>query len=155
MLRVQTFKFTISVRAPLPAVANFYPDARALQRLTPPPASVQFRRVKPLGEGSIADFTLWFGLWPVRWVAVHSNVDSLHGFTDTQRIGPMQHWQHTHHFESVGKGTTRVTESVVYAYQPGWRGLLGPVLFNRLTLRLLFYYRGLVTRHALETMPSR
>lgn len=85
---VKTFQYAFAVRAALAAVAEFHHDARALQRLTPPPLFVQLHRVEPLAEGSLASFTLWFGPLPVRWMAVHSGVDFLHGFTDTQHSGP-------------------------------------------------------------------
>jgi hypothetical protein len=44
--------------------------------------------MEPLAEGSISDFTLWFGPLPIRWTARHSHIDPLHGFTDTQVRGP-------------------------------------------------------------------
>ena len=150
----RTFAFTFSVHAPLAAVAGFHPDRRALQRLTPLPTPVQFHRVEPLGEGSLADFTLWFGPWPMHWVAVHSQVDRLHGFTGTQQCGPRQFWQHTPRFDTLDPDTTRVMERVQYAYYPSWRGLLGRVLFHWLTLRRLFRYRCWVTRRALDTKPG-
>ena len=102
------------VRAPLAAVAAFHHDARVLPRLTPPPILVQLHRVDPLGEGSIADFTLWFGPLPVRWVALHSQVDPLRGFTDTQQSGPLKFWRHIHSFEAVDAATTRVSEHVEF-----------------------------------------
>ncbi len=65
----QSFDYQFTVPAPLAAVAAFHHDARILPRLTPPPMRVQLHRVDPLGEGALADFTLWFGPLPVRWVA--------------------------------------------------------------------------------------
>jgi ligand-binding SRPBCC domain-containing protein len=145
-----TFDYAFAVRASLAAVADFHHDTHALKRLTPPPLFVQLHRVEPLAEGSVADFTLWFGPLPVRWVAVHSNVDARRGFTDTQQAGPMKAWKHTHQFESVSADLTRVSEHIEYAHYSGWRGLFSRLLFNPLALRLLFFYRGLVTRFTLE-----
>jgi len=149
----QSFDFTFTVHAPLAAVAAFHHDTRALTRLTPPPIFVQLHRVEPLAEGSVADFTLWFSPWPIRWMAVHSGVDSLHGFTDAQRSGPMKFWRHTHHFDAVDAHATRVSEHIEYEHHSGWRGLFSSLLFNPLALRLLFLYRGLVTRLALQNKP--
>ena len=148
-----TFDDAFIVHAPLAAVAEFHHNARALKRLTPPPIFAQMHRVEPLAENSVAEFTLWFGPLPVRWTAVHSNIDSQHGFTDTQRSGPMRYWQHTHRFEAVDDGVTRVSEHIEYAHHFGWRGVFSRLLFNPLALRLLFYYRGLVTRWTLERQP--
>ena len=151
----RSFDFTFTVRAPVAAVADFHRDTRALKRLTPFPVFVQLHHVEPLAEGSLADFKLWFGFLPVHWVAVHSNVDPQQGFTDTQQSGPMRFWQHTHRFDSVDVNTTRVSEHIEYAHHSGWRGLVSRLLFNPLALRLLFFYRGLVTRFTLESSRLR
>lgn len=148
-----TFDYEFTVRASLAAVAEFHRDARALRRLTPPPIFVQMHRVEPLAENSAAEFTLWFGPLPVRWTAIHSDVDPQRGFTDTQQSGPMFFWQHTHRFEAVDDGATQVREHIEYAHHSGWRGVFSRLLFNPLALRALFVYRGLVTRWALERGP--
>lgn len=145
-----TFTYTFQVKAPLAAVAEFHRSATALKRLSPPPLFVQLHRVEAQAEGAIADFTLWFGPLPVRWVAVHSEVDALHGFTDTQQSGPLAAWRHTHRFDALDVQTTRVREHVVYEYPTGLRGLFARLLFNPLALKFLFWYRGFVTRQSLE-----
>ena len=142
------FDHNFTVNAPLAAVAAFHRDARVLPRLTPPPIRVQLHRVDPLGEGAIAAFTLWFGPLPVRWVAVHSQVDTLRGFTDTQRSGPLKFWRHTHAFAALDTSTTRVSEHVEYEHHAGWRGWLSRLLYNRPALEFLFAYRAWVTRRA-------
>jgi len=135
----------------LAAVAKFHQSAHLLKKLSPPPLLVQLHRVDALAENAIADFTLWFGPLPVRWVAVHSEVDALHGFTDTQQSGPLAAWRHTHRFTAIDANTTRVHEYIVYEYPVGWRGLLARLLFNPLALSFLFWYRGFITRRSLET----
>ncbi len=144
------FDYGFTVRAPLAAVAGFHRESQTLQQLTPLPLFVQLHRVEPLGEGSVADFTLWFGPLPMRWIAVHSEVDAQHGFIDTQRSGPLKFWQHRHHFEAVDAHTTRVSEHVEYAHYSDWRGLFSLILFNPVAMRLLFFYRSFVTRRTLE-----
>ena len=155
MMTSRSFDFTFTVGAPLAAVAAFHHDTRALTRLTPPPIFVQLHRTEPLAEGSVAEFTLWFGPLPVRWIAVHSAVDALHGFSDAQRSGPMKLWKHTHRFDATDANTTRVSEHIEYAHHSDWRGLFSRLLFNTVALRLLFFYRGLVTRFMLESSPRR
>lgn len=144
------FTYEFLVRAPQAAVAQFHHDASTLRRLSPPPLFVQLHRVDPLAEGAIADFTLWFGPLPVRWVAVHSQVSPSAGFTDTQQRGPLRVWRHTHRFEAVDAAVTRVIEQVEYDHHPGLAGLFSRVLFAPPGLRFLFWYRGWVTRRALE-----
>ncbi len=144
------FDYTFLVNAPLQAVADFHRDTRALKRLSPPPLFVQLHRAEPLSEGAVAEFTLWFGPVPMRWVAVHSDVSARHGFTDTQQRGPLKAWRHTHRFEAVDAHTTRVREHIEYEYPLGLRGLLARLLFSPLALTFLFAYRQWVTRRILE-----
>ena len=143
---VELFDFTFTVRAPLTAVADLHRDTRALTWLTPPPVRVRIRHVEPLAEGSIADFTLWFGFLPIHWTASHSNVHYEHGFTDTQVRGPMKRWVHTHTFTDEGGGLSRITEHIEYEHFPGARGLLSRLLFTPFGLWLTFCYRRYATR---------
>ncbi|MCS6908067.1 MAG: hypothetical protein RML93_09335 [Anaerolineales bacterium] len=138
------------VRAPLRDVAEFHRDTRALRRLTPPPLWVQFHHLEPLAENSIAEFSLWFGPFPVRWRALHTDVHPLHGFTDTQVQGPLRYWKHTHSFQAIDPQTTQITETIEYEYPEGWRGVIARLLYSPFTLRLLFLYRQWVTRLWLE-----
>lgn len=152
---MQQFEFTFTVRAPLRAVAEFHRDTRALKRLTPPPVLVQIRKVEPMAEDSISEFTLWFGPLPVRWTARHSGVDPARGFTDTQARGPMKHWAHTHRFTEESSSVTRITEHIEYEHFPGVRGLLSRLLFTPFGLWITFCYRCFATRRILEKPDTR
>jgi ligand-binding SRPBCC domain-containing protein len=143
------FNTSFTISAPLQAVAAFHRGTEALKQLTPPPVWASLKSIEPLAEGSRSAFTLWFGPFPVHWVAVHSRVDPLHGFTDTQESGPLAAWRHTHHFETTGQGT-RVSEHIEYAYPAGLRGLWARLLFNPLALRFMFAYRAWNTRRLVE-----
>ena len=139
------FDYKFTVDAPVTAVSNFHHDTRILKKLSPPPIFVQIHRFEPLREGSEAEFTLWFGPLPLRWLAVHSNV-STGGFTDTQAQGPLKHWQHTHRFTAVSAQQTEVHEHIEYSHKPGLAGILTRVLFNKPGLFALFTARKLLTR---------
>lgn len=146
----RTFDFSFSVKASLSNVAEFHRDTSALRRLTPPPVFVHIHSVEPLAEGSKANFTLWFGLLPVRWVAKHSDIDPLNGFTDTQISGPMKGWVHKHTFSEVSSSLTRITEHIEYEHHPGARGILSRLLFTQFGLYMTFCYRCFMTRRILE-----
>ncbi|MCB8981681.1 MAG: hypothetical protein H6657_30095 [Ardenticatenaceae bacterium] len=148
-----TFDYKFTVNAPQTAVANFHHDTRILKKLTPPPIFVQVHHFEPLGDGSEAEFTLWFGPLPVRWRAIHSDVSG-HGFTDTQASGPLRHWQHTHRFTAVSPHTTQVHEHVEYSHYSGRRGLLSRLLFNQPGLYLLFTARKWLTRYHIKKQPA-
>lgn len=139
-----------SVLAAPEAVAAFHHDTRALKRLTPPPVFVQIHRVEPLGEGSQSEFTMWFGPLPMRWLAIHSQVDINSGFTDTQARGPLKRWVHRHHWQADGKGCTIMEERVEYEHKPGMRGLLTRLLFAPPLLVVMFRYRRFIIRRSLK-----
>ncbi|HZU87028.1 MAG TPA: hypothetical protein VFF78_06065 [Anaerolineaceae bacterium] len=146
------FERSFVVQAPLQVVADFHRSPLALKRLSPPGVFVQFHQVEPLGEGSIAEFSMWMGPFPVRWRARHENVDALRGFSDIQENGPLLSWRHMHHFEIMDDNTfptkvaSRVTDRVVFEYRRGMRWLWTRVLFSHLGLRILFAYRAWATR---------
>jgi ligand-binding SRPBCC domain-containing protein len=142
-----THRFTIA--APLERVAKFHHSTAALKQLTPPPIYVQLIDIEPLGEGSRSEFTLWFGPLPIRWVAIHSEVDPRHGFVDTQTSGPYKFWRHRHTFRATTPQTTEIIDEVqaAPAEQLFW-GLVSRTMW--LTLPLLFAYRAYATRKAVE-----
>jgi len=148
------FEFKFNVAAPVTAVSNFHHDTRILKKLSPPPIFVQIHRFEPLGEGSEAEFTLWFGPLPLHWLAVHSNV-SPNGFTDTQARGPLKYWQHTHRFTAVSPHTTQVHEHIEYSHKPGLAGLLTRLLFNKVGLFALFAARKWLTRWYVHQQQSK
>ena len=140
-----TFDYEFTVDAPLAAVAAFHKDTRTLKALTPPPIVAQIHYYEPLGEGSIASFTLWFGPLPIHWKAVHSDVGE-NGFTDTQARGPLKSWVHTHRFIPLSDDVTLVSEHIEYEYDSGARGLLNRLMYSKASLYLFFTARKLITR---------
>lgn len=144
-----TFDYSFTVNASLTAVRNFHRDTRILKKLTPPPIFAQIHYFEPLAEGSRAEFTLWFGPWPVRWTAVHHYVGP-QGFTDRQEKGPLKFWEHTHRFTGVNVHTTLVSEHIEYEHFSGWRGWLSRLLFAKPGLIFLFTARKRLTRYHLR-----
>ena len=148
-MNMRKFEHQFEVAAPINRVVEFHWDARALRRLTPPPVFVQYHMVQPLKEGSVADFTMWLGPIPVRWIAVHRDVDLEKGFTDSMMKGPFEAWVHQHRFEALGPHRTRIIDSVqaMPGAHPFW-GLISKLMWNN--LRILFAYRGWRTRRILQ-----
>ncbi len=143
-----TFDYKFTVDAPITAVSDFHHDTSVFKTLTPPPIFAQIHHFDPLGDGSIAEFTLWFGPVPVRWKAIHANV-SKNGFTDTQVSGPLKSWHHTHTFTAVSKTVTEIHEHIEYEYQSGWQGLVNRIFFSKPGLLGLFTARKMITRRQL------
>lgn len=146
-MRMYTHRFTVD--AALEQVAEFHHDTSALKQLTPPPVFVQLHDIEPLSEGSRSEFTMWLGPLPIRWVAIHSDVDPSHGFVDTQASGPYQYWRHRHTFQSLDQHTTEIIDEVqaTPSRHPFW-GLVSRMMWW--SLPLLFSYRAYATRKAVE-----
>ena len=143
---MKTFTNTFRVKASIQAVANFHSSTNALKKLTPFPVVVQIHHLEPLGEGSMAEFTMWFGPFPVRWVAQHVQVDPLQGFTDVQVAGPMLLWEHTHSFRSISDQETEIRDFIEYEHRPGIKNIWTRLLYAPIMLRLLFLFRMWITQ---------
>ena len=143
------FDFQFKVEAPLEAVSAFHFEPGILKTLTPPPVLMQVHRFDPLGENSIAEFTLWMGPLPIYWKAEHSDVTSA-GFCDTQVEGPMKSWKHRHSFSAIDANSTQVHEHIEFEHFPGLRGLRSRLLFHRPALWTLFSMRKRITRRCLS-----
>lgn len=144
-----TFTQVFTVDAPLSAVAEFHKDSSALKALTPPPIIPQLRRMDPLGERSITAFTLWMGPLPVNWVAKHSDVDPMAGFTDEQIEGPFNRWVHRHGFEAIDESTSRVTDRIEVELGTHWFwGLISRMMW--LGVPMMFFYRKLQTQRIVQ-----
>lgn len=148
---MQYFLHEFQVNAPIERVANFHSDTSTLKLLTPPPLFVRFNNLQPLSEGSVADFTMWLGPLPINWVAVHSDVNPIEGFTDSLVKGPFETWIHRHTFRRLDHDMCEVKDEI--QAEPGngiFRGLLSRLMwFN---LPLLFAYREWQTRRAVEKL---
>ncbi len=142
------FHAEMVVHAPADAVAAFHASTKALRWLTPPPVWVQFHHLDPLGEGAVAEFTMWFLFFPIRWRAVHHQVSNT-GFVDEQEAGPLKFWQHVHRFETISDQQTKISDTVSFSHHAGSRGVLSRLFFNRFSLQFLFKYRHWVTRRRL------
>jgi len=146
---MKRYQHITEVAAPLQDVIDFFRNPCALKALTPFPIIVQFHMVQPMQEGSVVDFSLWFGVIPVRWVAVHHDIEPQIGFTDSMMRGPFEAWVHQHRFEKVNATRTRILDTV--DAQPGSHPFWGAISkFMWWNLPTLFAYRGWRTRHALE-----
>lgn len=144
------FEKSSLMKTDIARMTAFHQDVTVFRKLTPPPVFVQIHEDNraSLTEGDLT-FTLWVGLIPIRWHAQHQPGPTEHSFADVMLSGPMQYWRHEHIFEAVAGGV-RLTDRVTYTHKPGWRGLTSRLLFGSVPLRLLFFYRHLRTRMAVE-----
>jgi ligand-binding SRPBCC domain-containing protein len=146
----RVFEHRSVVKTTMEDMLAFHADAKALGILTPPPIFVQLHRDTrtSLTVGEL-DFTLWMGFIPVRWLARHEPGPTETSFADRMIEGPMKSWLHQHIFRAV-EGGVELVDRVTLSHQKGWRGLLSRLMFDGLPLRILFWYRHLRTRLAVE-----
>jgi hypothetical protein len=144
-------KFThrFRVKAPQNKVATFHQLSASMGAITPPPIRVQLRKApQNLSLGGEMDFTLWFGPFPIHWLASIQDV-SESGFIDQQLRGPFAKWVHQHSFMPVSDDRTEVIDQITLRLKP--HPIWGPVgLFFWLGLPVLFAYRSWKTRRMLE-----
>ncbi len=87
------------------AVFRFHESPDALTNLIPP-----WERMKvveypgSLRPGSRVVLRGRFGLFPIQWIAVHTEYDPPHLFADRQESGPFASWYHRHCFLDDGQG---------------------------------------------------
>ena len=143
------YEHRFEVRAPLSIVAAFHREAHSLALITPPPIVVRINAAPDeLRQDSDVDFTMWFGPFPVRWMA---GIEDLHdgGFVDRQIAGPFASWSHRHEFVSLDERRTEVVDRVDARLRPHL--LWGPVgLGMWISLPLLFAFRQWNTKRLLE-----
>ncbi len=128
----------------------FHQDPKALGKLSPPPIFMQVHRDDrtSINAGEI-EFTLWFAVFPIRWIARHEPGPTEHSFADLMIKGPMAYWRHEHIFEPTADGVALI-DRVTIAHQSGFKGLLTRLMFDGIPLRILFFYRHFRTRQAVR-----
>ena len=138
------------IRTTLDDMIAFHNDPAALAKLSPPPIFMQMHEDNrtSLSEGDLK-FTLWLGPIPIKWHAQHEPGPTPHSFADRQLSGPMAHWRHEHIFTETAEGI-QLTDRVTIAHRKGIQDLLTRFMFDGIPLRILFFYRHLRTRMALE-----
>jgi hypothetical protein len=130
---------------PLPRseVFPFFEDPSNLEALTPPWLSFRILTPAPLprGEGAVYEYQLKVRGLPLRWRTLIEAFEPGRRFVDRQIAGPYALWHHTHRFEDLPGGGTRLVDRV--RYRVGW-GLLGRIahaLWIRRDLERVFAYR--------------
>jgi len=137
------------VRASVTKVVRFHAQSDSLLSITPPLVKMQIHRAPELlSEGNEIDFTLWFGPFPVRWVA-RIDQQSASEFTDRQLSGPYRDWTHRHTFLSLDNHHTEVRDEIeLLMKKHPWWFLVGTVMWA--SLPILFTYRARQTKIILE-----
>lgn len=144
------FKYSSLINASVETVWKFHERKDILQVLTPPWQPVQIiRREGGLEVGAISEFSLLLGLFPIRWLARHSECKHYEVFVDEQISGPMDSWVHRHEF-TPERGQTRLTDYIEYRIPGGFTAELLMGWWVEARLQDMFRYRHQVTKQQCE-----
>ncbi|MES1164548.1 MAG: SRPBCC family protein [Verrucomicrobiota bacterium] len=131
------------IPAPRARVFPFFADARNLERITPDALKFRILTEGPIEmhAGAVIDYRLSLSGLPFRWRTLIEVWDPPHRFVDLQTKGPYALWRHTHSFEDLPDGTTRMRDRVEYALPFGPLGRLVRRLFVGRQLDTIFGHR--------------
>lgn len=142
-MKEEVFSSVQDFAAPRAEVFAFFADPANLEALTPPWLNFEVLTPRPLprGEGARFAYRLRVRGLPLRWETLIETYVPGERFVDRQVAGPYALWHHTHRFEDLPGGGTRMTDTV--RYRVGW-GLLGRLitaLLVRRDIATIFAYR--------------
>jgi len=140
------------INAPPDVVFRFHESPAALRNLIPPWEKMEVAEsAGSLRPGSKVVLRGRLGLFPIRWIAVHTEYDPPHLFADRQESGPFAWWYHRHRFLDDGQGGTILRDEVEYQAPLGRIGRwLGGWLIRR-KLDRMFAFRHETTRRLMES----
>lgn len=140
------FTATQEVRAPLEEVFAFFRDPANLQALTPPWLGFRILTPEPLpvGEGALYDYRISLHGLPLRWRTRIEAWEPPHRFVDIQLQGPYALWHHTHTFEALPGGGTRLGDRIRYRIGFGPFGTLAAPWVRRDIERIFAFRREVI-----------
>lgn len=124
-------------------VFPFFADPANLEALTPPWLKFEVLTPRPLpqGEGALFDYRIRVRGLPIRWRTLIEAFVPGQVFVDRQIAGPYALWHHTHRFEDLPDGGTRMIDRVRYRVGWGLLGRLATALLIRRDIERIFAYR--------------
>lgn len=142
-MREELFLAVQDLPAPRDQVFAFFSDPANLEALTPPWLAFEVLTPAPLprGEGAVFDYRIRVRGLPIRWRTLIESFVPGERFVDRQIAGPYTLWHHTHRFEDLPGGGTRMTDQVRYRLGWGPLGRLVAALWVRRDVERIFAYR--------------
>ncbi|HVP02909.1 MAG TPA: SRPBCC family protein [Solirubrobacteraceae bacterium] len=142
-MRIHTLRREQVVDGTPQEVFPFFADAHNLEAITPP--LLRFTIVTPppitMRAGTLIEYRLRVHGVPVRWRTQIQDWTPPERFVDVLLRGPYALWHHTHEFEAVAGGRTRMTDTVRYAVGLGPLGALAHRMFVARDVAAIFDHR--------------
>jgi len=142
-MREEVFVSHQDLPRPRAEVFAFFSDPANLERLTPSWLNFRILTPAPLprGEGAQFEYRLRVRGLPLRWRTLIEAWQENERFVDRQVLGPYALWHHTHLFEDLPDGGTRITDRVRYRAPFGLLGRLATALYLRRDIARIFAFR--------------
>lgn len=142
-MREELILVTQDLPRPRAEVFAFFANPANLQRLTPPWLNFQVLTPEPLprGENAVFEYRLTVRGLPIRWKTLIEAYEDGSRFVDRQIAGPYALWHHTHIFEDLPGGGTRITDRVRYRVGWGFLGRLATAFIVRKDIKQVFEFR--------------
>ncbi|NWJ42264.1 MAG: SRPBCC family protein [Geothrix sp.] len=155
-MREEVFIAVQDLPTPRREVFAFFSDPANLEALTPPWLNFEVLTPRPLpqGEGALFDYRIRVRGLPIRWRTLIETFIPGERFVDRQIAGPYAIWHHTHRFEDLPDGGTRMTDQVRYRVGWGFIGHLVTALWVRKDVAKIFAYRKQVLAERFKPAPA-
>jgi ligand-binding SRPBCC domain-containing protein len=155
-VREEVFIAVQDLPAPRGEVFAFFSNPANLEALTPPWLRFEVLTPRPLprGEGALFDYRIRVRGLPIRWRTLIEAFVPGERFVDRQVAGPYALWHHTHRFEDLPAGGTRMTDQVRYRMGWGFIGRIVIALWVRRDIARIFDYRKQVLAERFKRAPA-
>jgi len=142
-MKVHLLQRSQDVPRPIGEVFPFFAAPENLEAITPPALRMQIITPAPLimREGALFDYIVRMRGLPMRWTTLITHYDPPNSFVDVQLKGPYAFWHHTHRFQDLGDGRTRLTDEVRYMMPFGPMGEIARYLLVARDLNAIFDFR--------------
>ena len=156
-MREEVFSSVQDLPAPRHEVFHFFADPANLEALTPPWLRFEVLTPQPLprGEGALFDYRIRVRGLPIRWRTLIETFVPGELFVDHQLAGPYALWHHTHRFEDLPDGGTRMTDMVRYRVGYGLLGWVATALWVRRDIARIFAFRKRALAEWFTPVPGR
>ena len=155
-MREEVFIAVQDLPTPRGEVFAFFSNPANLEALTPPWLRFEVLTARPLpqGEGALFDYRIRVRGLSIRWRTLIETFIPGERFVDRQIAGPYALWHHTHRFEDLPGGGTRMTDTVRYRVGWGLPGRIVTALWVRRDVARIFEYRRHVLAERFSPAPA-
>ncbi|MDY0109691.1 MAG: SRPBCC family protein [Candidatus Krumholzibacteria bacterium] len=142
-MRLHVLERTQAIASSREEVFGFFARPENLAAITPP--RLDFRILTPspvpMRNGALIDYVIKLGPLPLHWRTLITCYEPPFRFIDEQLQGPYAFWHHTHQFDELPDGGTRLGDIVRYLLPLGPFGEIAHILAVRRQLAQIFDHR--------------